>query len=129
MKNSMLVSKIDCVRFSVSDLESGVAFYQGKLGFHVLWRTDTAVGLGMPDTDTELVLHTEDKAVEVDFLVESADEAAYQYEGAGGKIIAGPFDIRVGRCVVVQDPWGNEYVLLDLSKGLLRTDPGGNVLE
>jgi predicted enzyme related to lactoylglutathione lyase len=82
----------------------------------------------MPDTDTELVLHTEDAAVEVDFLVDSADRAAVQYENAGGKIMEGPFEIAVGRCVVVQDPWGNEYVLLDLSKGLLKTDSDGVVL-
>ena len=129
MKNSLLIRKIDCVRLSVPDLESGLAFYEGKLGFQVLWRSDTSVGLGMPDTDTELVLHTEDKAVEVDFLVESADVAANQYEDSGGKILAEPFDIQVGRCVVVQDPWDNEYVLLDISKGLLQTDVDGNVLE
>ena len=40
----------------------------------------------------------------------------------------GPFDIQIGRCVVVQDPWGNELVLLDMSKGRLRTDDAGNIL-
>jgi len=30
--------------------------------------------------------------------------------------------------VVVRDPWGSELVLLDTSKGLLETDPEGNVI-
>jgi hypothetical protein len=28
---------------------------------------------------------------------------------------------------VVEDPWGNSLVLLDTSKGLLKTDANGNV--
>jgi hypothetical protein len=39
-----------------------------------------------------------------------------------------PFDIQIGRAVVVQDPWGNSYVLLDASKGLLATDENGRVI-
>jgi hypothetical protein len=34
----------------------------------------------------------------------------------------------LGRAVVVQDPWGNRFVLLDASKGLLVTDADGNVI-
>ena len=49
-------------------------------------------------------------------------------EAAGGKIVVPPFDIQIGRCVVVQDPWGNQFVLLDSSKGLLITDAEGNVI-
>ncbi len=39
-----------------------------------------------------------------------------------------PFDIQIGRAVVVEDPWGNRFVLLDASKGLLVTDADGNVI-
>ena len=125
----VFATKIDCVRLSVPKIESGLAFYRDGLGLQVKWRSETEVGLGLPGADSELVLHTEDRAVEVDFLVSSADEAAEQFKNAGGEIILGPFDIRVGRCVVVMDPWGNEYVLLDQSKGLLKTDSEGNVIE
>jgi hypothetical protein len=48
--------------------------------------------------------------------------------GAGGKIITPPFDIQIGRCAVVQDPWGNKFILLDISKGSLKTDAEGNVI-
>jgi len=36
---------------------------------------------------------------------------------AGGKIIFGPFDINIGKCAVVSDPWKNQYCILDLTKG------------
>ena len=56
------------------------------------------------------------------------DGAAARFEAAGGKIVVPPFDIQIGRAVVVQDPWGNQFVLLDASKGLLVTDADGNVI-
>lgn len=123
-----LFHKIDCVRLHVTDLDAALVFYRDKLGHHLIWRTEHAVGLGMPDTDAELVLYTDDSSEEIDFLVDSADEAATQFVAAGGKIIKPPFDIQIGRCVVVQDPWGNRLVLLDMSKGPLKTDATGNVI-
>ncbi len=44
-------------------------------------------------------------------------------------MIPRPFDIKIGRCVVVKDPWGNQLVLLDSTKGLLKTDQAGNVIS
>ena len=82
----------------------------------------------MPGTDAEIVLHTEHHDPEIDLLVDSADAAAARIEDAGGKIVVPPFDIQIGRCVVVHDPWGNRLVLLDTSKGLLVTDANGNVV-
>jgi predicted enzyme related to lactoylglutathione lyase len=75
------------------------------------------------------VLHTDPLPLEVDFLVDSADDAATQFEAAGGKIIVPTFDIQIGRAAVVEDPWGNQYVLLDASKGLLVTDDEGRVID
>ena len=123
-----LVRKVDCIRLSVSDLDAGLAFYRDKLGHELIWRTEDSVGLRMPDTDTEIVLHAEQGEPEIDLKVDSADAAATRFEKAGGKVIVPPFDIRIGRAVVVQDPWGNELVLLDTSKGLLVTDANGNVI-
>ena len=123
-----LIRKVDCVRFYVPDLEAGLAFYRDRLGHELLWRTPTAAGLHLAETETELVLQTEDQRPEVDWLVDSADEAAQLFERAGGKIIVPAFDIQIGRCVVVEDPWGNPLVLLDISKGLLKTDSYGNVI-
>jgi predicted enzyme related to lactoylglutathione lyase len=123
-----LLRKVDCVRVPVQDLEAGLAFYRDQLGHDLIWRTDTAAGLRMPDGDSELVIQTERPGLETDFLVDSADEAADRFVGAGGRLLAGPFDIKVGRCAVVADPWGSVLVLLDMSKGRLVTDGAGNVI-
>lgn len=123
-----LIRKVDCVRVYVPDLEAGLAFYRDRLGHALIWRTKTAVGLRLPESEAELVLQTEDQRQEVDLLVDSADEAAARVEQAGGKVIVPPFDIQIGRCVVLEDPWGNPLVLLDTSKGLLKTDADGKVI-
>lgn len=123
-----LIRKVDCVRLYVPDLEAGLAFYRDRLGHELIWRTETAAGLRLPESEAELVLQTEDQRQEVDLLVDSADEAAKFVEQAGGKVVVPPFDIQIGRCVVLEDPWGNPLVLLDTSKGLLKTDADGNVI-
>jgi predicted enzyme related to lactoylglutathione lyase len=112
----------------VSDLETGLAFYCDTLGHELIWRTDNAAGLRLPDSEAELVLQTERPEPEIDLKVESADAAAVQFEEAGGEIVVPPFDIQIGRAVVVKDPWGNRLVLLDTSKGLLITDEQGNII-
>jgi predicted enzyme related to lactoylglutathione lyase len=124
-----LFQRIDCIRISVPDLEAGLIFYSDQLGHELIWRTEESIGLRLSDSNTEIVLHREPKTVEVDIKVASADQAAKRVELAGGKILAGPFDILIGRCAVVEDPWGNELVLLDSSKGLLKTDADGTVIS
>jgi predicted enzyme related to lactoylglutathione lyase len=123
-----LIRKIDCVQIPVPDLEAGLTFYRDRLGHDLIWRTDTAAGLRMPEDDAEIVLQTERPQPEVDYKVESADEAAERFVEAGGNLLVPPFDIQIGRCVVVADPWGNTLVLLDMSKGRLITDQHGRVI-
>lgn len=123
-----LLRKVDCVRFYVPNLEAGLAFYRDQLGHQLVWRTEHAAGLRLPESDAEIVLQTRDQEQDVDFLVDSADDAAVRFAAAGGEIIVPPFDIQIGRCVVVRDPWGNSLVLLDASKGMLKTDEAGNVI-
>ena len=124
-----LIRKLDCLRLYVTDLEAGLAFYRDRLGHELIWRSATAAGLRMPDTDAELVIQTEEQRQEIDLLVDSADKATAFFEQAGGKVIVTPFDIQVGRCAVVEDPWGNPLVLLDISKGPLSTDSEGNIIR
>ena len=124
-----LIRKVDCLRVYVPDLEAGLAFYRDRLGHALIWRTETAAGLRLPESEAEIVLQTEHQRQEVDLLVDSADEAAARVEQAGGKVIVAPFEIQIGRCVVLEDPWGNPLVLVDTSKGLLKTDTDGNVIS
>ena len=118
---------MDAVQIIVPDLDAGLAFYRDDLGHELRWRTETSAGLAMPDSDTELVLTTTLSQQETDLLVQSADEAADRFVEAGGTVIGPPANIPVGRVTVVQDPWGNKLVLLDLTKGTFDTDPDGNV--
>ena len=76
-----------------------------------------------------LVLHTEKRPIETDLLVTSVPAAISRFVDAGGKVVAGPFEIRIGLCAVIEDPWQNRLVILDSSKGSLRTDAEGNVIE
>ena len=120
--------KVDCIRLYVPDIEAGLSFYRDQLGHELIWRSETAAGLRLPETDAELVIQTEDQRQEVDLLVDSANESARLVEQAGGHVVVPSFDIQIGRCVVMEDPWGNPLVLLDTSKGLLKTDEDGNVI-
>ncbi len=122
-----LLLKVDCHSLPVPSLDEGIAFYQ-SLGHEVIWRDTTAAGLRLPDDDAELVLHTDERPTETDFTVESVPAAVERFCGAGGHLIHGPFDIRIGRCAVMLDPWNNPIVLLDNSKGLLEVDSDGNIV-
>lgn len=123
-----LFLKIDCLQIPVPDVEAGLAFYRDRLGHRLIWRSATSAGLRMPDTDAELVIQAEQRGLEANLLVDSAEAAAARFVEAGGQVVVPPFDIQIGRCVVVRDPWGNVLVLLDISKGMLMTDADGNIV-
>ena len=82
-----LIRKLDALQIPVPDLEAGLAFYRDELGHELIWRTATAAGLRMPDTDAEIVLQTERPDIEVNLLVASADTAASAIVAAGGSIV------------------------------------------
>lgn len=122
-----LFNKIDCIELPVPDLNAALRFYRDELGHTLVWRSATAAGLRLGEEGSEIVLQTE-RPLNVDLLVDSAEAAARAFEQAGGTVIVPPFDIQIGRAVVVKDPWGNVLVLLDNSKGWLVTDAEGNIL-
>lgn len=117
-----LLRAVDAVVVRVPSLEEGLAFYHDALGHSQLWRTDTMLGLGFGDSETELVLAL-DTGPETDLVVESVLDAVARIVAAGGSLVAEPRDIEVGQVAVVADPFGNRLTLLDLTNGRLR--PGG----
>ncbi|TME99344.1 MAG: hypothetical protein E6I52_15965 [Chloroflexi bacterium] len=92
------------------------------MGQSLIWRTPTAAGLQMADSASEIVVQTERPELEANLSVTSTDAAAARFVEAGGALIAPPFDIPIGRCAVMKDPWGNRLVMLDHSRGRLRTN-------
>jgi predicted enzyme related to lactoylglutathione lyase len=99
------------------------------LGHELVWRNDAEgqVGLRLPESQAELVLSTNLKYA-VKWLVTSVSEAVERSLEAGGRVILEPTQIPVGRLAVVNDPFGNALVLLDLSAGRYVTDVDGRVL-
>lgn len=126
--NDPLFTKVDCLMLKVDDLDVALRFYSEALGHRLLWRTPEAAGLGLPETDAELVLHT-NLGPEVDLLVANVDDALKRFNEAGGETITGPFDIQIGRCAVVRDPFGNFIVMLDQTKGHFVTNAAGEVIR
>lgn len=121
-----LFEKVDCIHIQVTDLDSGLEFYQNALGLKLLWRTKGACGLGMKTGESEIVISTEDYLM-VDLKVENVENALEIFVQAGGKVEDGPFDIDIGKCAVVSDLWGNKYCLLDTTNGTYDTDSEGMV--
>ena len=112
---------VDCFMVKVGNLEDGINFYVNKLGHKLSWKTPSSAGLRMGDSSSELVLHTE-IGPETDLLVDDVQAAFSRLVEAGAKVIREPFEIQIGLCARLEDPWGNRVVILDLSKGLLATD-------
>jgi len=67
--------------------------------------------------------------METDLVVDSVPEAVARFTSAGGKVLKGPFEIQIGLCAVVADPWDNVLVILDASKGTLRVDKDKHVID
>jgi predicted enzyme related to lactoylglutathione lyase len=113
-----MLKKIDCVMVPVGDLEEAAAFYTRVFDLRRLWQDESSVALGMPETDAEIVLHTMalPSDVNVHYLVDDVLAAVATCGERGAVIRTAPFDIPVGRCAVLEDPYGNPVCLLDLSK-------------
>lgn len=118
---------VDCFLVKVSSLEEGLDFYVNKLGLTLNWKSKTSAGLLMESSGSEFVLSTE-LGPETDLLVDDVREAFKRLVEAGATVIATPFEIQIGLCAVVKDPWGNILTILDLSKGLLKMDDKKNVI-
>ena len=126
---SGLFRKIDCHSLPVENLNTAIEFYQDRLGHELIWRSQSAAGLRLPESEAELVLHTDSRPIETDLFVDSVADAIQQFKDAGGTVVSGPFDISIGKCAVLKDPWGNNIVILDTSKGVLQVDQHKNVIE
>ncbi len=129
MSSLAVLRAVDAVTVPVPDLDQGLQFYRDQLGHELVWRNDDVgqVGLRLPESEAELVLST-NLEYAVNWLVRSVSEAVETIVEAGGKVTLGPTEIPVGRLAVVNDPFGNAFVLLDLSAGRYVTDADGRVL-
>lgn len=114
-----MLRKIDCVMLRVDDLDAAADYYARVFGLRRLWRDDVSVGMAMADSDVEVVLHTMDLPQDrgVHYLVDDVSAAVATCAEQGCLVREPPFDIAVGKCAVLEDPFGNTISILDLSKG------------
>src|SRR5262245_55937804 len=122
-----MLRKIDCVMIRVDDPAAAAAYYTDVFGLRPLWRDDSAVGLGFPETDAEIVLHRDQgipSKVEVHYLVDDVVAAVRAFEQQGCRVREAPFDIPIGKCAVNEDPFGTTLCILDMTKGPRGPDAG-----
>jgi lactoylglutathione lyase len=115
-----ILRKIDCVMLRVDDLDKAAEYYVAVFGLKRLWQSVDSVGLGMPETDAEVVLNTSKDVpahISVHYLVDNVENAVTEYQEKGCKIVTVPFDIAIGKCAVIEDPFGNQLAILDMTKG------------
>jgi lactoylglutathione lyase len=124
-----MLRKIDCVMIRVNDIEAAAIYYADVFGLRPSWKDATSVGLRFPETDAEIVLHSEmdiPSRVEVHYLVDDVVAAVQVLAGKGCNVLVEPFDIVIGKCAVIEDPFGTRLCILDMSKGPreISTDDG-----
>jgi len=115
-----MLKKIDCVMIRVDDVAAGEKFYSEVFGLKPLWREAGSVGMALPETNAEIVLHNNaaiPHKVEVHYLVDNVVAAVKYYAENGCRVLAPPFDVLIGKCAVIQDPFDTTICLLDLTSG------------
>jgi lactoylglutathione lyase len=116
-----MLRKIDCVMIRVEHVDVSAVYYARVFGLRPKWSGEGAVGLVFPESDAEIVFHRETSipsSVEVHYLVDSVVSAVAHYAAEGCEILVAPFDITIGKCAVIRDPFGTRLCILDTTKGL-----------
>jgi lactoylglutathione lyase len=126
MEKYGMLKKIDCVMIQVQDVKAAMAYYADVFGLHPVWWDESSAGLVFPESDAEIVVHCRPdipSRVEVNYLVENVIAAVQTLETKGCRILVDPFDIAIGKCAVIEDPFGTELCILDMTKGPLKPGP------
>src|SRR6266849_3407652 len=115
-----LLRKIDCVMLRVDDLRAASEFYEHVLGLTPLCSDEHSVALGMPESEAEIVLHNDPgipRDCNVHYLVDDVSKAVANLAAEGCRVIVAPFEVRIGKCAVLADPFENSLNLIDMTKG------------
>ncbi len=116
-----MLRKIDCIMIRVEDVETASTYYAKVFGLHPQWSGDGSIGLVFPESDAEIVLHRDlniPSSVEVHYLVDDVVAAVAHCAAQGCQVVVSPFDITIGKCAVIRDPFGIRLCILDTTKGL-----------
>jgi len=112
--------KIDCIMVKVDDVDQAREFYIRVFGMRPAWRDATSAGLRFPESDAEIVLHCIKgipSRVDVTYLVDDVVAAVTALKAEGCTVAEAPFDVAIGKCAVIIDPFGTPMTLIDMTKG------------
>lgn len=114
-----MLRKIDCVMIRVDDVEAAAAYYAKVFGMRPQWSGDGSIGLVFPESDAEIVLHNDPDipGAEVHYLVDDVICAVAHFTEQGCRVLVAPFDITIGKCAAIEDPFGIRLCILDMTKG------------
>jgi predicted enzyme related to lactoylglutathione lyase len=115
-----MLRKIDCLMVRVDNVEAAARYYERVLGLLPQWSGDGSIGLRFAESDAEIVLHSDPdipSRVEAHYLVDEVADAVSDYERQGCRVLVAPFDITIGKCAVIEDPFGVRLCILDMTKG------------
>jgi lactoylglutathione lyase len=127
-----MLRKIDCVMIRVHDVKAAAVYYAKVFGLQPQWSADDAIGLVFPESDAEIVLHSDPNipsSVEVHYLVENVIAAVANFAAQGCHVLVEPFDIAIGKCAVIADPFGTRLCILDMTKGPRSLDLAGSTTQ
>lgn len=121
-----MLRKIDCVMIRVPDVQAAMKYYADVFGLRPNWWSERSAGLVFPESDAEIVVHCEPDIpsnVEVHYLVDDVTVAVQEYVAKGCILLVAPFDITIGKCAIIADPFDNRLCILDMTKGPLKPGP------
>jgi lactoylglutathione lyase len=124
-----MLRKIDCIMIRVENIEAAASYYADVFGLHPRWIGDGSIGLVFQETDAEIVLHCDPNipsSVEVYYLVDDVIAAVADYAARGCQVLVAPFDITIGKCGVIRDPFGTRLCILDMTKGARALNLAGS---
>jgi catechol 2,3-dioxygenase-like lactoylglutathione lyase family enzyme len=104
----------------VADLDRAATYYRDDFGLREAWRDVGQVRLALPDTDAEVVLHTDhgDPSLGRGPLP-GRRRRCLRRAGRAARccVVVRSFDVAIGRCAVIEDPFGTPLCVLDMSSG------------
>jgi lactoylglutathione lyase len=124
-----MLRKIDCVMIRVDSPGVAAAYYRDVFGLRLNRSDDVSIGLKFAKSDTEIVLHNDPNipsSIEVYYLVRDVIDEVKSYTEKGCELIVAPFDIRIGKCAVIKDPFGTRLCILDMTKGCRPSNLAGD---
>lgn len=122
-----MLKKIESVLIRVNDVAEAADFYAEVFGLKPFWRDEQqdSAGLLLPDGETEIVLSYNPHRTgqgEIHYLVDDVVSALQKYIEQGCIVITQPFEIHAGKCAVIEDPFGVQFVIRDLSDALVEIE-------